>query len=534
MKREVKLFISFSFLLFLLFEPSCVDLPTEFKLPNWDVDLNLPIVNRTYTLSDIIKTQDYISVQGTSSADSIYVIQSDSYSQEVGIENFIQVTSPSSTKGNFIPVGNMPEDTVYLPFPEGAQIISAKFVGGSFAFHIKNPTAAMVNLTLTFPGILRQDGTPFVVQRNVPAFADDSSKYNFAGYSYQMPANQATQYQSSIQIKVKAVSTLQLSYVTIDFYSSDFYFSTVTGNLPSKSLGYKTQSFDLNIGNVQDYRDKAYLKQAKLNLSVQYISPSSNPFGIEVKNLNIIGTREDGTQFMLKDSTGNPNLLFKLKNGSFNYTFTEKNSNVNSFVSFLPSKVVLNAEYIMNPDNRVGTATVQDSVKFVSDFSTTSIMALKKSTIVDTSDMGDISQQDRNKIKDAKTAYLTVNIQNGIPLAMWLKVTFLDSLFHPLVSVNNSSNNSDSIYFSPANIDQNGEVSSATLSSATIQLNSDQTVKLSHAYHVVYSVSVQSNGADQSSPPKVAIRPNDQIKVQVYGGVKFLVNQDDLKGDNQK
>ena len=59
-------------------ESGCVNLPTNPVMPQWNVDLNVPLVNRSYTLEDIIKKQNYISVQPNSQG-GIYLIQSDNY-----------------------------------------------------------------------------------------------------------------------------------------------------------------------------------------------------------------------------------------------------------------------------------------------------------------------------------------------------------------------------------------------------------------------------------------------------------------------
>ena len=73
------------FLVFII--QGCVSLPSDVIMPQWDTDLNVPITLKTYTLNDIIKSQNYISIN---SQDSTFLISSDSLSQKIAISQFLQ------------------------------------------------------------------------------------------------------------------------------------------------------------------------------------------------------------------------------------------------------------------------------------------------------------------------------------------------------------------------------------------------------------------------------------------------------------
>jgi hypothetical protein len=500
----------------------CVDLPTDLKAPQWDVDLNVPLVNRSYTLNDIIKKQKYISIQGTSSTESIYVLQSDTYLQNVNITNSTKVNSEMNSLGNIVPVSNAGSATIYYAIPDGTELESAVFMNGLLSFHVVNSNSEDVNVSVTFPGIIK-NGTELIVPMTVPAYQQDSVQISLAGYTYSLPANQSTQNRSSVQMIISATSLSLpvLSVVTIDFYSSNFYLSSAKGYLPSKSLGSNSQTFQLNLGNVSDYSNKASLKYGSIDLYATYYHSLPNPFVMQAKNLNIIGTREDGSQIALhNDSTGSSYFNFNIENGFKHLNYTEANSNINDFISFLPDKILLNAEYIMNPDNISGAITNQDSLIVSAVISTKSVLSLQKTLMTDTTSTN-ISDQDGLKIKDAKSAYINVNVENGIPLDSWLTVSFVDGQYNPLFS--------DSVSFAAAAINSSGEVTSTVTTNNLIQLDSTQTAKLARARYAISSVYVQTNGASNSSAPYVAIRPDDLIKINVYGGVKYHVNTDDLK-----
>jgi hypothetical protein len=518
-------------LLIVVLVPGCVNLPTNPVMPQWNVDLNVPLVNRSYTLDDIIKKQNYISVQPNSQG-GIYLIQSDHYNQSVGVSNFIKVTSAATLTNQSVPVVNY-DTTValYLPIPEGAELDSAKFISGSFSFSFSNSNPFSVDFYLSIPGITLPNGSPFTINQTIPSGAKDSLSYNFASDTYRLPSNQQTTNRDKIQLIVSSKPHNSTSLfglpLTLNFTSSDFYFSQVSGYMPEKSLGVQSDRFSLNIGNVKDYRNKITLQNANLHLHANYVSPANNPFNIEVDSMTIIGMKNDGTVLStLTDQNGKPFFIF-LQNGKLDITFDSSNSNITTFMASLPDIVELRTGYIMNPNNdkTPATVTINDSVKFEADFSTTSYLAIDSASSTDTSSIGSLSNDDRTKIKASQSAYLTVNIQNGIPLNASITLAIADSNYKTLFILSNNTNNSNSFSVAPANVDNNGNVTSMKSSSFTVQLDSSQTDKLSHAYYAIYTVSVSTPG----SPLPVALRPTNQIQLQVFGGVNFQVNNDNIK-----
>jgi hypothetical protein len=223
------------------------------------------------------------------------------------------------------------------------------------------------------------------------------------------------------------------------------------------------------------------------------------------------------------DSTQNDNISIYTQNGNKHLSFTQNNSNLSQFITFLPSSIIMTAEYIMNPYNSTATGTVtdNDTVLFSTNFSTKSILALQKTLITDTTSIN-ITNQDSLKIQDARSAYINVNVQNGIPLNAWLTINFVDGGYNHLFS--------DSLSFLAANINTaTGEVTSAFTTNNVIQLDSAQAAKLAGAHYAIVSINVQTNDASSSPAQYVAIRPNDSIQVTVYGGVNYHVNTNDLK-----
>jgi len=513
------------------FFTGCFDLPTELKIPEWDVDINLPIVDRYYTLDDIIGKQEYVSISGAGN-DSIYVIQSDKYEQSTDVRQFAQASGETSLTGIPILASSKTDTSIalFVPVPDGAEMVKAEFESGYIKFHVINPTSVKAYITIACPGFTRNNE---VLSFPIIANPGDNQlvQYSVAGYSYNLPINQQVSNQDKIQIIVMTSlpNGPDLSFLFMDVYISEFYFHSVSGYLPPKSLGVKTNAFEITLGKAADYRDKVKLKSSNLNLNINYLSQFYNPFGVELKNVNIIGRREDGKSIYLTDSTGSKDINIKLDNDFYSYCFTQNNSNVNSFISFLPKNVVLNAEYIMNPDSSTGAVSVNDSVKFSADFTTTACLAFSSSTVTDTSSLN-ITDQDSAKIKDSKSAYLTISILNGIALNASIKITLLDKQKKTLFTLTNGGSSNPDFSFSPAEVDENGDVIKPASSEQMLMLDSLQTRMLSSARFATYSVTLYTNTSENNAGSKasfVTIRPNDKIKVKVYGGVKYHVNKDD-------
>ncbi len=499
----------------------CMDLPGKLVMPQWNVDLNVPIVNRSYDLSDIIKNQNYISVEDSGTTQSIYYIQSDNYSISKDVSAFIKAMG-SKTDHESIESGSTPK-LYFVQFPGNVEITNAIFSSGTITYKLVNPSSQNVTVSIEIPGITINKKT-FSEEISVMAKDSVSNNIDMTGAVYTMPQNQPAFFKNSLEVQAAAASDTAAK-IEMYFTNTDFFFSSATGYLPSKSLGVKSNSFYLNLKQAKDYRNEVTLKNADLNISAQYIpaAENNNPFQIEVTNLVIKGIMNNGKTFQLQIPDSATTFIFSGKEKNFD--FNASNSNITDFLSFLPDSINVSAEYIMNPNDLTGTVTAGDSVKFSAKFSTTSSLAINNYSSTDTSSIINISEKDREKIRDSQAANLNINIINGIPLGSSFNINITDSLYHTLFTIKNYSTNTDLFSVSPAVINQSGNVTSAASSSFSIQLDSAQTEMLSHAWYAVYSINIKS----PDYPTPVVIRPNDKIQIQVDGGLKYRINDNSLK-----
>jgi hypothetical protein len=524
-KLYLYIIVSISFLT--IFIQGCVSLPSDVIMPQWDTDLNLPITNKSYTLNDIIKSQNYISINPQ---DSTYMISSDSLNQKIAISQFMQVNTESSTPTVPVVAGNPAPDT-YLQFPEGAKLNKAEISKGNFKIVAHNTNATDVLLTINFPGITK-NGSPFPTQFTVPANTPSiTQNFSFENCSYAQPLGQDPSYEGQLWIKPSASSASGHPKITFESYTSDFDFTSMTGYLPTKSLGTHSSSFPLNIGDASQYRNKVVLKTASLSFVGKFNSQASNPFIVGVANLQLIGRRNNSQLTETLQFTDPQANSFRFDaSGNYSTVYNQDNSNITSFITFLPDSIYVSAEYIMNPDNNLDykTVSLDETISFTSRFTSKSVLSIKQVTFSDTVDIN-IDQDNRDQIVKSQGAQLSVEIQNAIPLNTWIKVVLTDSNYHPLLIngtpfiITKNNNGTDSVSIAGSLTDANGNYSAFTSSSTSITLDSLQIKQFAQfARHALISVTVET--AHSNNLP-VVVHANDWIKLNVYGKVTYRIKK---------
>lgn len=505
----------------------CFDLPEELILPEWDVDLNVPIINKTYTIYDVLKPQSKFSITGTLTEDDFYFVQTDNIEANSQVTEYVRVLSQNSISQNFILPANVQPQPVFIVFPEGIEINKATFISGYMSFVIENPTNGNVSSSLRIPGIRKPDGSELTIESNVAAFSEDSIFYSLVNHQYILPADQPLQNKNSLQIIPSATSPAFGSYVNVEFYGYEFRFSSINGKLPRTSLGIKRTAASFNLNDLAGYRDKFYLKEGSLKFKSVYESFHYNNFDIEISNVQIIGVRNNGGEVLLERNDGQ-NISFNLIDEGSELILDESNSNLTEFIQFLPDSIVIAAEYILNPRNQqvVRTITDLDSLKFSAQFTTKSIFAIKQVYFIDTLRV-DFNQEDRDKIRVSKAAELNIQLDNAIPLDAFITAVVTDENYNPLFTLTRNLSGIDSMQFLGAQVNINtGQIISPTVTFNTLSLDSLQIAQFANAHYLIVSTSVNTSnaGGGNPNPPTVQFKSSDWLAVKCFGKVKYHVN----------
>ncbi len=536
MKNLMKIFFSFLILggiLAILDFAGCVDLPNDVIMPQWDVDLNVPLLKKSYVLEDIVKSDKDPNIS-IDPIDSLYVIHSDDYLSSTGVSEFMQMTNESSSNDNILPVVENDSLQIYIPFPDSLKIDNAKFKTGAIAFNFVNHSAlGDMNINIKIPGIIKPDGTSLSLDFIVHANRTYTSVYLLQGHSYQEPANQISLFKGQIWLIAKATSLDNLAYSSFNVTAKEMEFSYAEGYIPTKVVHVNQDEYAVDLGSdIEKYKDKVSLKDAILFVNASYKTNTSDPYDLEIKNLNIVGKRNSGAQEQLQfyENTNSPlSPVYRFNNGQLQKTFDETNSNITDFISFMPDSIIVSADYVINPDDDKTYRTVNelDSVVFETNFTAKSSLILRQTTVTDTLDV-DISSDNRDQINKAQSASMTIEADNHIPMTAFFKITLADSNYNPLFTLK-GNDGVDSLQFTGAAVDQQtGEVTETSGTSQSINLNTDEIKQLANAKYAFISASIRTKDALDSNqnPPYVTVRPSDWINLKSFGNIKYRVNGD--------
>ena len=511
----------------------CVDLPNDIIMPQWDVDLNIPLLKKSYILDDIVESEKEPNIS-IDPIDNLYVIQSDNYHSSTGVSQFLQVENESSSMDNVLPVVENDSLQLYVPFPDDIQIDRAVFKSGSIDFDFTNHSVfSDMHINIQIPGIIKPDGSKLSLNFIVHANSSLTSTYVLEDHNYQEPANQISFFKGQIWLIAKTSSLDSMAFASFNVITKKMKFKSANGYIPTKIIQVEQESYKVDLGaDIENYKDKISLKDAQLNVTSQYITNVSDPCEIEIRNLSIVGKRNSGEleRLLFYENVNSPSsLAFRFNNGKLQKIFDETNSNITDFISFLPDSIIVNADYVLNPDDDKSYRNVDemDSVVFETNFNTKSSLVLKTTNITDTLDI-DISDDNRNEISKAQSAALTITAENHIPLTAFFKITLADENYNPLFTLN-GNDGLDSLQFLGASIDHTtGEVLSSTENIHKIILTGDKIQKLSQSKFAFISVSVRSKDAleDNQNPPFVTFHPTDWITLKSFGNIKYRLNSD--------
>ncbi|MDP4114761.1 MAG: hypothetical protein Q8903_01430 [Bacteroidota bacterium] len=500
----------------------CADIPTSFIMPKWDVDLNLPLASKTYTLDSILGKQKYIIADKGS---DIFIIKSDTFHQDKYLVDFLKLEQEYTSYNNESTPQNGRKD-VFIDFRnDQVKVDSAVFDKGTVHIVVRNNSSVRVNFSAITPGI-KKDGVKMQIAGTVEPYQTKTLDQDLNGYTYTIPPEQlllpeSFQRQFWVTTYTSSSSTPNPGEkVVFDVQISNFYFSYVKGKFPPTSIGRNKTAFAFNDSkDAESYRNKISLKTATLKLRSSYNTAYVNPFVLYVDSLTITGKRGNSTINLLNQNGGIYHQV-TIHQTSAELVFNETNSNVLDFMQFLPDSIYLDASYRLDGNNATGVLTKADLVRFETDFSTNSTIALKPTYLADTSKL-DISSAQRPKLKNCLNAVMNIELDNALPLNAWGKVTVLDKDKKDLFVITRIGG-SDSLFLSSAQINTTtGAFLKSTKNNYTISLDSTQLAKLGDAYYAKVSLTIETAGSNLQTPPKVTFKVSDWVKLNAWGSIKY-------------
>jgi hypothetical protein len=519
MVKRMRLYKRLWFIIPLIFISGCLDVPDKLVAPEWDVELNIPVINRVYTLNEVIGDQDNLDIE----SDSIYLIHTREYTQVRNLLDFLRLEGAISQDNLVLLPVNDSRD-IFIDFrTDVVEIEAAVFSDGNISLNLRNTSSLTVHYALTVPGI-RLNDVALVLSAELAPGQNVMLEHDLAGYEYSEPPDQPPQFGNALwlQASSQASGTNTGGLIEFDIEISEFQFSSVTGRFSEQDLGRRTDTINADLGtDLQDFRNKIHLAEAALRLSAEYRSIFSNPFHMRVDSLTVSAVSAE-SEIFLTDSTGSRFINFVLDEGIINIDFNQSNSNIIEIINSVPDQFIISASARILGDSQAGTITNEDLSSISLDINTRSILAVGKSTIEDTMRVT-LNEEDREDIRNALLTNFTLDVDNDIPVKGWIRVEFLDSLQNSLFTMR--IENSDTLHVEAAVVNpQTGAVTAPSKTFRMIDLTREEILLMAETHYAVVSVSIETAAYREPDPPLIPIKASDWMKVNVYGRVKYHVD----------
>ncbi|MBM4176924.1 MAG: hypothetical protein FJ213_12250 [Ignavibacteria bacterium] len=506
----------------------CIDIPDEFVMPVWDVELNVPIGSKTYSLSDIIKNQNQIQID-SSTSDRLIKFTSDKIEKDTTLEFLFDNSFDMVQDSSFFLAGQ----AIHLEMiirKDSLRIDSAEIQDGIVEYTLTNRYNQPAVFNLSFPGITRNVGgtiDTFKISGNVPANSTARTPVPMAGFKYKQPINQPFG-SSRPGVWVRGSASLAAAAsgdnMGLRIEVKDLKFKNYAGRFAPISLGSKTETTENALG--------ADLKDLIKAVSFDSVSIMINAFttfkgfSVALKNVSVTGTYKNGSPSV--------NLLFNGKTifdtvfspGTVNkFTFNNHNTSINDFLSKTPDSIKLSAGLIINPSYVNGAIDSRDRVNFSVEINAWAKLRINNASITDTIEI-DLDEDARKNILKANSGDLTIEISNGLPLSVQLAGFFTDStykkLFYATRELGTGAANDTVITLPGASVDANGRVTAATSKTIKMVLSKDDLIKFENAYFLIQRFNLSSSGTQS-----VLLRADDKVSFNVYGKVNYRIKEND-------
>jgi hypothetical protein len=521
MTLNKKIFILFFVLLLI---SGCIDQIKSPVMPIWDVSYSIPVLNRTEVVIDRIKGEKGIFVD---SAQNL-ILKFDT--TEVKTKSLDEIFADNIEYDDEFSIKPQNVDTlIFESFVSDDSVYLEEFhlYKGTLIYKVENRLDKKVNLNITIPGFTKRVGgtiDTLKFEMMVQPNSSGQKTIDLRNYRYRYTTNPLGGTNYGFHIK---------GYAKIDAgYSGD----SIKTKVQIKNLG-----FNYLKGKVKPYEDEIKPKTEALDLDqeIKDILPKVQVYGAKViltpnttmKNLEV---RLRDFQIVGTFKTSAQKKYLKIKNRSIIDTIISLDRSsielniddvaINEFFSpVVPDSISYSGKIIANPNYKTIDVTLPDTIKFNVRFIGYSIFRIDNASRTDTVEI-DLKDEDKDNLNKVNGASLTLDIDNGLPIAFQITGYLLDAQNRKLFYFTREQGTgapSDTVFtITPASIDNEGKVSQSATQKKILSLNKDEVEKLKRMKKaIIYVVFSTTNGK------KVLLRANDRIKLKLTSSVSLRVGE---------
>jgi hypothetical protein len=190
----------------------------------------------------------------------------------------------------------------------------------------------------------------------------------------------------------------------------------------------------------------------------------------------------------------------------------------------LPDSIIVNVGGVLNPDYGTVSLTNQNNISGSSNIELPFNVGILGGQVADSVNI-DLSQDDRNKIKDLNSIAAGIKITNGIPVALSFRGKLFDENNNFLMNFPPKHSDQDTVInIAGAVTDNTGNVTTKTNTTNKISLVSNQTVSettlLSKAKYMRIYLNISTT---RSNNQPVIFKTTNDLNITIYGSTDYQV-----------
>ena len=496
----------------------------DFVAPTYNVNAHLPFVDRTYTVADMIKNNQNLSVD---SVTRNILLHANSNSRG----DFINNIKYNGVSENNILIGLNRDTVLHLKFDDSSEVRKASFISGSLNLLFRNPNSQPYNYNVKVRNLLKNSTSqPLIISGTV-------SGSGFENYSFPLDQyfiDNGNLLLNNFDFEVTTSSSLPGGIATFDYGVTPTVLSAISGRIkPAETFGIldtvaspfgtnaPTQTITLTTIKKSEIIIKNFAYTTIL-FQKAFFSGFNRNTGIEKRlyyDYDNNGTKDSLYTITLpKRNSGEPYSELHL---DLNTT----NSNILEFLGNVPTKIKYLRNERINPVNDDISISDKDSIltNFYADiplkFSTGEYNSYKDTTF------SHFTSQQLSDISKINSANVMTKFTNGLGLALKVKILIEDDAGDVLLDLSTKvpGGSSDSTFsVNAADVDGNGTVlpggERIVNYNLVLDKNDINTITL---YRKVF---VELKYITNPSAPVIRLTADDITKVLSIGEIEYRIN----------
>jgi len=544
-QKHSKIYCAIIFMFLIVLIQSCdIKEPTA---PNWDVSLNVPIANKSYTMFDILENksstiQHYTDItngnllyySNTKQMDKI-VLSDKLKSDTPGVNGAISINSdsvisdidfswisPPVSPGMQVVLPPISETDVTGNFSLADQFESIKVESGLIDIEITNYFPSPVRITLRNL-ILKNAGSGEIIAQvssSIEILPLQTAKVN----SIPISPGVKVKNQLSLESKISSTGsngqqiTLPDKSLRIKTKYRNLMVSEYTGQLEPTVLEKTRSAVSLDVKDIQKKLQFQQINLKNPKIELHFRSTANVEFSIDgsIEARNAIGQRSVMT---LSSRTLNRVIISQV-DSVITFNADSVSNFFNKFSQF-PDSIVVYTGGTVNPNHKTISLNKNDQVTINSKMEFPLEFGLSGGEFSDSVKV-DLSNDDRKQIKDVNSLGAGLKITNGIPASFSFTAKLYDQNNNFLMYFPPKYSDQDTVVsVNGAVVDANGNVTSNTIQNVTVKTLKSEIDKISKATYM--RVKVRLNTSDVGNQA-VKFKTDNVIKFLASGSTNYHIN----------